>query len=75
VSVELCAELLNELTTMLIDRADSVEVVVVLGHFQQSLTRNRFSSEYVFQKWNHVFAFFGTTEGNDKDGVMMFLCH
>jgi hypothetical protein len=50
-------------------------VVVVLGHFQQSLTRNRFSSEYVFQKWNHVFAFFGTTEGNDKDGVMMFLCH
>ena len=55
----------HELTILVVDGAAAVEVVIVPGYFEHALAGNVAAAQHVFQERNHVFMFFGTTEGQD----------
>lgn len=70
VLIKFGAECGEEITALLVDRADTIEVVVVFGDFEESFAGDRFASEDIFQEGNHIFAFFRAAEGEDEDGVV-----
>ena len=55
----------NQITILLIDRANATKVFVMLGDFQHPFVRNVFSSQDVFKKRHHVILAFRAAEGND----------
>ena len=67
---ELRSQHLDEFFHLCIDRADTIKVLIMFGNFQQPLTGNRFTTQDVFQKRNHVIGFFGPTERNDQQGII-----
>ena len=56
--------------TLLIDRADAAEVVIVLGDFEHPVARDRSSAEDVLQKRDDIVATFRTAEGDKQDSVV-----
>ena len=70
VSIQFCSQELNEISTLLIDRADTAKVVVMLGNFQQAFARNGFATEYIFEERNDVVRLFGTTEGKNQNRIV-----
>src|SRR3984957_11054730 len=60
----------DEVTSLLIDRALSIKVVVVLGDRQHSLARNVFAAEHIFEERNHLFPRLRPSEGDNKNGIV-----
>lgn len=59
----------DEIAALLIDRADTTEMVVMLGDFKHPFTGDIFASEHIFQKWHHVLGAFGATKRNKKNRI------
>ncbi len=53
-----------------VDRADSAEMLVVLGDFQQALARDVPAPGHIFEERHDIVRLFGTAEADDEDGVM-----
>lgn len=47
-------------------------MIVMLGYFQHPLARNIAAAQHVFEKRNDVFPFFGSTEGENEKGIIVF---
>ena len=60
---------IDQLATLLVDRADTIELAVVFGDLQHALMRDIFSSQYVFQEGHYVVHSFRAAEGNDQNSI------
>ena len=45
-------------------------MVIMLGHLEQTLTRNVPAMRHVFQEWNDIFRLLRTAEANDQDRIV-----
>jgi hypothetical protein len=68
--IQFATQSLDEVTALLVDGADTVEVIVVFGDFQESFPGNRLTSKDIFQKRDDVIAFFRTAEGEHQDRIV-----
>ena len=64
----------NQFAGLLVDGTFSVEVVVMLGDGEKPFARNVASAQDVFQEGNYILFGFGTTEGDNKNGVVVHAC-
>jgi hypothetical protein len=62
----------EEFAALVVDRAHAVEVVIVFGDFEHALARDVFASEHIFKEGNNVVVFFGASEGDEEEGVVLF---
>ena len=62
VLIEFCAERLDEFATLLVDGTDAIEVIVVFSDFQQSFAGHGLATQDIFEKRDHIIAFFRTTK-------------
>ena len=60
----------NQLAALLIDRADSTEVIIVFGHFQHAFAWYRFASQHILKERDYILTLLGAAEGKDQNGVI-----
>src|SRR5260370_5878893 len=61
----------DQVTGLLIDRALTLEVVIMFGHGQQALARDVPSAQHVFKEGKYFFFRFRTTKRNHQNGVVV----
>lgn len=60
---------LQQITALLIDRADATEVSIVIRYLQHAFLRDILSAENVFQERYHIIHPFRPPEGNQKNRI------
>ena len=68
--VEFGTQSRDEFANLGVDRADAVEVIVVLGDLKHPLAGNVASAKHVLQKRNDIVPLLGTPETDHQDGVI-----
>ena len=68
--VQLGAQCGDQVSTLLIDRADTVEVVIVLGNFQQPLARDVAAPRDIFEERQNIVPTFWAAKRNQQNRVV-----
>ena len=66
-TIQLRTESVDDRPNLPVDRTDPTEMMVMLGDFEQTLSRDVPSPSHVLKKWHHIFRILGTAKADDQN--------